>query len=224
MVQRSLASDVRSARCAMHEFIKATTFLFVLLNPFLLSIYLLDLLHQLPLRRFATVVARGGLIASAVFVLFALTGDRVFNDVLQVRFAAFLIFGGLIFLVVGLRFVFGGPSTLAELRGDPKYLEGSVAMPFLIGPGTVSASIFAGLRQEALPAIGSVVLATFLALASLVAFKVLYDYLAHRHEAIVQRYVESVGRIMALVIGSIAVEMILQGVEAWLALKIEAPG
>ncbi len=208
----------------MDEFIKATTFLFVLLNPFLLSIYLLDLLHQLPLRRFATVVARGGLIASAVFVLFALTGDRVFSDVLQVRFAAFLIFGGLIFLVVGLRFVFGGPNTLAELRGDPKYLEGSVAMPFLIGPGTVSASIFAGLRQEALPAVGSVVLATFLALASLVAFKVLYDYLAHRHEAIVQRYVESVGRIMALVIGSIAVEMILQGVEAWLALKVEAPG
>ena len=67
------------------------------------------------------------------------------------------------------------------------------------------------------------VLGTFLALASLVAFKILYD-LARRHEAIVRRYVETVGRIMALVIGSIAVEMILQGVEAWLALKIEVSG
>ncbi len=208
----------------MDEFIKSTTFLFVLLNPFLLSIYLLDLLHELPLRRFAAVLARGGLIASSVFVLFAITGDRVFSDVLQVRFAAFLIFGGIIFLIVGLRFVFGGPNTLSELRGDPKFLEGSVAMPFLIGPGTVSASILAGLRQDTLPAVGSVVLATLLALASLVAFKVLYDYLAQRNEAIVQRYVESVGRIMALVIGSIAVEMILQGVEAWLALKVEVAG
>jgi small neutral amino acid transporter SnatA (MarC family) len=32
----------------------------------------------------------------------------------------------------------------------------------------------------------------------------------------VQRYVEVAGRVMALVVGTFAIEMIMQGVQAWL--------
>ena len=201
----------------MSAFVESAAFLYVLLNPFLLSIYLLDLVHGLRMAAFIRVMGRAAAIATCVFLVFAWTGDHLFRDVLQVRFAAFLIFGGIVFLVVGLRFVFSGPSALAELRGDPAHMEGAVAMPFLIGPGTVSASVLTGLRLDGVPASASIVVAMVAVVVSMVGFKWIYDYLAQRSEAIVQRYVDIIGRLMALVIGTIAVEMILQGVEAWMA-------
>jgi multiple antibiotic resistance protein len=38
-----------------------------------------------------------------------------------------------------------------------------------------------------------------------------------RQERLVERYVDIVGRISALVIGTIAVDMILRGIDIWLA-------
>jgi multiple antibiotic resistance protein len=58
----------------MSDFVRSTTLLFVLLNPFLVIIYLVDLVETLDRKRFALVLAQGGLIACAVFVCFALLG------------------------------------------------------------------------------------------------------------------------------------------------------
>ncbi|MDY7093006.1 MAG: MarC family protein [Acidobacteriota bacterium] len=198
-----------------NELIEAAGLLFVLVNPFLLSIYLLGLIRRLNRKTFQSVLIRGSLIATAVFIAFSWMGDRVFNDVLHVRFAAFLIFGGVVFLLIALRFVFHGPESISEIRGDAKHLAGSVAMPFLIGPGTVSASILVGARLPMLPAALAIVLAMTAAIGSLLAFKVLHDWVSVRRVDLVERYVEVVGRLVALLIGSIAVEMLLQGVEKW---------
>jgi small neutral amino acid transporter SnatA (MarC family) len=36
-----------------------------------------------------------------------------------------------------------------------------------------------------------------------------------RREALIQRYIEIAGRITALVVGTIAVDMIMQGIRSW---------
>lgn len=200
----------------MAELLKASTLLFVLLNPFLMSIYLLDLVQGLEPRHFTRVLTRAGIISGAVFIVFAWFGDRIFTDVLNVRFASFLIFGGIIFLIVGVRFVMAGSDSLRPMRGQPEYLAGSVAMPFMIGPATVSASILIGSRLPPLAASAAVVLALLLVVAAIVGFKWLHDFVKTRNERLIERYIDIVGRITALVIGTYAVEMILQGVETWL--------
>ena len=98
--------------------VKHALLLFVLLNPFLLAIYLLNLVRELDLKTFARVVSAGAFIASAVFFPFAWLGDAIFTNVLQARFAAFLIFGGIVFLIIGLRFVFEGPHAIEMLAAD----------------------------------------------------------------------------------------------------------
>jgi small neutral amino acid transporter SnatA (MarC family) len=198
-----------------NEMVEAAGLLFVLVNPFLLSIYLLDLIRRLDRKTFRSVLIRGSLIATGVFVVFSWMGDRVFSDVLHVRFAAFLIFGGIVFLLIALRFVFHGPESISEIRGDPAHLAGSVAMPFLIGPGTVSASIIVGARLPMVQAAVAIVVAMAAAIGSLLAFKIVHDWVSARRVDLVERYVEVVGRLVALLIGSIAVEMILMGVEKW---------
>lgn len=198
------------------DFAGSAMLLFMLLNPFLMSVYLLDLIQSLDPPTFARVLIRGALISGSVFIFFAWLGDVVFRDVLHVRFGSFLIFGGVVFLIIGVRFVFQGNEALHSLRGSPEHVAGSVALPFMIGPGTVGASVLAGSRLHPLAAAAAVVLALSSTVLAVLVLKSLHDYVKHRNELLVTRYIDITGRIMALVIGTFAIEMILQGVEGWL--------
>lgn len=193
------------------QFIESASLLMVLLNPFLMSIYLLDLIETLEDRVFMSTLARGAAIATVVFCAFAAGGDAIFSKLLQVRFASFLIFGGILFLMIGLRFALQGTATLVQLRGAPEHIAGSIAMPFMVGPGTVSASVLAGARLPlpwALLAIGTAMLTI---VCGLIVLKVLHTRLKKRNAALLDRYVDVVGRASALLIGTIAIDMILTG-------------
>ena len=203
----------------MSEVWNSSTLLFLLLNPFSMSIYLSSLIEDLDRRTFRQVLMRGTLIATSTFILFAWVGDAIFTDILQARFAAFLIFGGIVFLVMGVRLVFNGAETFRMLRGDPEHLGGTIAMPFMIGPGTVSASIVAGGRLDPAEATLSIVIAMAGVLGGLLVVKRVFDAAQHRNPSLVRRYTEMVGRITALILGTIAVEMVLQGIEIFLGLR-----
>ncbi len=199
-----------------NAFLDSTLLLFVLLNPFLMSIYLLDLIETLEGRVFRRVLVRGTLIAATVFVLFAWAGDAVFSQVLQVRFSAFLIFGGVVFLIVAVQYVMQGSDAIRGLRGSPEHLAGSIAMPFMIGPGTVSASILAGSRLPVMWAALAVLAALTFTVLGVVLLKLIHDFAKTRHEPLVNRYIDVVGRVSAFVIGTIAIDMILRGIDLWL--------
>ncbi|QDU96693.1 MarC family protein [Lignipirellula cremea] len=190
--------------------------LLVLLNPFLLSVYLMDLIQELEGHVFRGAMVQGSLIATLVFIMFAFAGDAIFDDVLQVRFASFLIFGGIVFLVVAIRYVMVGSEAIRSLRGAPEHVAGSIALPFMIGPGTVSASVMAGSRLPFLWAALAIIAAMTFAVISVLLLKWLHDSVRERYENYVSRYVDVVGRVTALIIGTIAVEMILKGVELWI--------
>jgi len=201
----------------MYDFARSTTLLLVLLNPFLVIVYLTDVVQKLDRQQFRRVLFRAGLIASAVFCSFAIVGDVIFGEFMQVEFASFQIFGGIIFLLIGIQFVFQGPSAIEILRGESKYLAGAIAMPVLIGPGTISASVVIGNRLDPLPACAAVSIAVAACLATMALLKFLYDYMRPHHEALIQRYIEIAGRITALYVGTIAVDMTMQGVLSWAA-------
>jgi len=195
----------------------ATSFLllFALLNPFLMSIYLIDRITDLGTRVFVRVLARGAMISGVVFMLFAWGGDAIFSQYLQVRFASFQVFGGIVFLLIGVRFVFSGADAMRTVRGQPEHIAGSIAMPFTIGPGTVSASVVIGARLVRNAA--AVILITLaLTVLLVIAIKIAHDYVRERNARIIDRYMEIVGRLSALLIGTIAVEMVFEGLGSWL--------
>lgn len=207
------------------QFLKIFTLIFVLLNPFLMSIYLLDLIRNLSLLEFFNVLRRASIISATVFLVFAWGGEQIFSEVLQVRFAAFLIFGGIIFIVIALRFVFQGSDAIAQMRGPAEYVAGAVAMPFIIGPGTISASVLAGVSLPLLQAAMAIISALAASMVALIVIKYLHDYVKQRNVKLIDSYVDIVGRISALLIGAIAIEMVLQGLDAWLEplLQVELP-
>lgn len=193
--------------------LNAIMLLFVLLNPFLMSVYLISLMRDLHGRVFVRVMLRAHIISAITFAMFALTGDRIFKEVFQVRFAAFLIFGGMVFLLIGIRAIFSGQLVLFETRGNPEHLAGSVAMPFMIGPGTISASVLIGSNLPLTQALSAVFIAIVASLVSISAFKYFHDKLQQHNERLLNRYVEIAGRVVALFTGSFAVDMIARGLE-----------
>jgi multiple antibiotic resistance protein len=197
-------------------FWKAVMVLYILLNPFLMSVYLQPVLEDLDSLAFSKVLLRSGCISSLVFSCFAILGDKIFTDILQIRFESFLLFGGAVFFVISLGYFSKGSMALAQLRGNAEHLAGAIAMPFMIGPGTVSASVLAGSTQSPLLGVLSVWVSVFLALGSLIVLKYVIDHARRRFTPLVQRYFDLAGRISALLIGSIAIDMMLTGVESWI--------
>lgn len=200
----------------MGAFGESVTLLLVLLNPFMLSVYLHDMLRELDPRTARFVLTRASITATIVFTLFALTGDAFFRQVLQVRFASFLVFGGTIFPIIGIQFVIIGSETKKRLvGGSPEHIAGSIAMPFMIGPGTVSASVVAGTKNPTWLAILAIVTAVFATAIAVLLIDAIQRHVAERWEGIVERYTDVVGRISALIIGTVAVDMILNGIDLW---------
>ncbi|WP_045857119.1 MarC family protein [Teredinibacter purpureus] len=194
------------------ELLKASSILFVLLNPFLISIYLISLIRDLSLKDFSKVMMRAHIISAIVFVIFALAGESIFEEVFNVRFGAFLIFGGIIFLWIGVQSIFSGKVVLIETRGDPEHIAGSIAMPFMIAPGTISASVLIGSQLPAASAAAAIIAAISFSLVSIIVFKLIHDPLKKRNERLLNRYVEVMGRVVALFTGTFAIEMIAKGV------------
>lgn len=200
----------------LQEFVSSVLLLLMLLNPFLLIIYLIDLMQELDNHAFSQVLVRAGLISTAVFIIVALAGDALFSNVLQVQFASFQIFGGIIFLLIGIQFMFTGPEAIRKMRGKPEHIAGAIAMPIMIGPSTVSASILAGSRLPPLWAIMAIVVAMIVTVTSLLLLKRLHDVVRPRNARLIERYLEIMGRVTALVIGTFSIEMIMRGLQTWL--------
>lgn len=199
----------------MADLLRTFTLMFVLLNPFLVILYLTQIVRDLDRKRFSSVMFRASLIAMAVFCVFALLGDAIFSEVIQAEFASFQIFGGIVFLLIGLQFVFKGTDAISMLRGDSGNLAGAIAMPVLIGPGTLSASVVAGKRHEPILACIVVMLAVLASVAIMILLKWLHDVVSSQSEKLVERYIETTGRIGALFVGTISIEMIMNGVRTW---------
>ena len=203
------------AKKTMTDFLKSTALLLTLLNPFLVIIYLVDVVQKLKRKQFRLVLVRAGLIASTVFCSFAILGDTIFTGLMQVEFASFQIFGGIIFLLIGIQFVFHGQTAIEILRGESEHIAGSIAMPVLIGPGTISACVIIGKRHEPLVACTVVVTAVLICLIAIILLKFIYDLVNQTREALINRYIEIAGRITALYVGTVAIDMIMKGLQTW---------
>lgn len=198
-------------------FAKSVLLIFILLNPFILSVYLNELLRRLSFAEFAGQVIRAGVLSLLVFFLFAWAGDSIFEDVLQVSFAAFLVFGGITFLVVGIRLILGAKRPISALDPNSGEVYGAIAMPFIVGPGTISAAVFAGSELELPSAALAITSGLGAAIAAILVIKWLHDFVRTRNERLVERYTEVAGRVTALFTGTFAIELIFTGLERWFA-------
>lgn len=189
-------------------------YMLVIINPFAQVLYLNDLMHRLSFREFAKVHLQASLLSFGVFTVFVLTGDFVLREVFQVRPAALQIFGGLVILFIAYRYVTVGSGSNTLFRGDLRHFAPRISLPYMVGPGTIWASILIG--QQMHPGVGLSLILLVLAInmGFVVGVQAVLDRLATQKETIVGQYFAILMRTNALFIGAIGVEMIITGFQS----------
>ncbi len=197
----------------MQEFL----LMLVILNPFAQTLYLSELMQRLRPREFMGVHLRATLLSYGVFVIFALFGDFIMSTIFQVRLASLQIFGGLIMLYIAYRYVTQGAGSNLLFRGDISELATQISLPYMVGPGTIWVALLIGREHPApisLGLIGGVLAVNFVVL---VLYHVIFDRLSGASETLLGKYFAILMRTNALFIGGVAVEMIMSGIEQYLA-------
>lgn len=185
-------------------------YLLAVLNPFVQVLYLWTLIEKMPVRRFVGVYARASVLTLGVFVTMAIVGGPLLQYIFQVHLDSLRIFGGLIMVIIGLRRVTEKVETDTDLV-DNSDLPGVIALPYLIGPGTIWISILIGQRSAPWvmsAGIVAVMLINFLLVAS---FTVFIDHARTRRHRMLMQFVVLLMRTNALFIGAIGVDMIARG-------------
>ena len=193
----------------MNDLLSAVITLFLIMDPLgNVPIFLSVLKNVAPERR-RTVLVREVLIAYFVLLLFLLLGDSVLR-VLHVDQETISIAGGIVLFIIALRMIF--PQTRAHgalPEGEPLVVP--LAIPLIAGPSALAALL---LLQRSDPG-GTMALwlamsiAWFLTAAILIAAPFFYRILG-------ERGLMAMERLMGMVLVMIAVQMLLDGISAFL--------
>jgi small neutral amino acid transporter SnatA (MarC family) len=200
----------------MKDISRSVILLLVLLNPFLIIVYLIDIVKKKTADEFSKILIRAGIISFTVFSLFAVLGDTIFKNVFNASFASFQIFGGVVFLLTAIQFVFKGSASIESLRGESKHIAGAIAMPIFIGPGTISYSVIIGERLNKPNALLAIAITIVICVSIIMVLKHLHDKIQKKKEELIEQYIDIAGRVIALLLGTVSIELIMSGVIFWI--------
>jgi len=189
-----------------------------ILNPFALCLYLAGVMEDLETREFVRVLAWSSIIALIVFWIFAFSGETLLIKILRVRPAALRIFGGVIFFVIGYNYATRGYRATEMLRGSLEQLPSEIALPYMIGAGTITQSIIIGKNNTLYESTIVIFLSILISFFVVISFKFIRDKLSSKKEGVFDRYVNILSRINGLIIGAISTDMVVSGSrKLWLA-------
>jgi multiple antibiotic resistance protein len=204
------------------QVIRSSVSFLAILNPFALSLYLTGVMEDLGRRDFNLVLWRASLMSLAVFCVFALAGETFLITLLGVNPYALRMFGGVVFFVVAYGYVTRGYMAAEMLRGTLDELPSAIALPFMIGAGTLTESILIGKRHPPGIGLAVIVLDVLVCFLLVAGFKIVKDHVSRVRERVFNRYVNILARINGLLIGAISTDMIIDGsCQLWLSHVVE---
>lgn len=196
--------------------LSAALLLFLILDPLGNIPIFLSVLKPLPPKRQRIVVLRELVIALVVLMAF-LWGGQYFLSAMHLRQESVQIAGGIVLFLIGLRMIFPRPEGLmGEIPGGEPFIV-PLAIPLVAGPSGMAAVMLMGSNEphrlgEWSLALGLAWLGTAVILFSAT---VLYKWLG-------RRVLTAVERLMGMLLVAISVQMLLDGLQAWL--KLSAAG
>ncbi|MCC7042115.1 MAG: hypothetical protein IT516_17565 [Burkholderiales bacterium] len=196
----------------MHsDVFSATILLILVLDPFGNIPLVVSALAGVAPHRRARVVLRECVFAYA-FLLVFMMGGRTFMQWLQLSDVALSIAGGIILFLIALRMIFPRPEGIfGDIEGGEPFLV-PLAVPAIAGPSALATVMLMSSKDPAdLP---KWILAITLAMALTTVVLLASSRL---QAALGERAVSAFGRLMGLVLTALAVQMLLNGVQTFVA-------
>ena len=193
------------------ELFSATILLVLVLDPFGNLPIVVSLLGKVPAQRRPRVVLRECFFAYVILVAF-MAGGQTFMRWLQLSDESLAIAGGIILFLIALRMVFPHPDGIfGDAHGGEPFLV-PLAVPSIAGPSALATVMLMTSRDPAHLSTWAVALTLAMAVTTLVLLA------AQRLQAVLgERAIQAFERLMGLVLTALAVEMLLNGVRAFVA-------
>ncbi len=186
----------------------------VMLNPFALFLYLEPIRKDLSHRDFVMVILKATLISFSVCLLFFFSGDLFFRRIFNIDFESFRIFGGIIIFSYAYFFIMKGQKALIIIKENLDDLASEIALPFMVGAGSISLSIL--LAHDHNYVAGSIALVAIFLINFLVIFllKKFRDSIeARKFKTAFDKNMEVLLRLNGFFIGAIGINMVLMGIK-----------
>uniref|UniRef100_UPI003217F5B6 MarC family protein n=1 Tax=uncultured Draconibacterium sp. TaxID=1573823 RepID=UPI003217F5B6 len=188
--------------------------LVVMLNPFALFLYLEPLRNDLTHKQFMTVIMKATLISLLVCYLFFFSGEFLFKRVFMIDFESFRIFGGIIIFSYAYFFIVKGQRALIMIKENLDDLASEIALPFMVGAGTISLSILTSYRHARFIGILILIIAFVVNFVSIYLLKRIRDSLEGKKlKKAYDKNMEVLLRLNGFFIGAIGINMILTGIK-----------
>ena len=192
--------------------VSAALLLFLILDPLGNIPVFLSLLRGMPPQRQRLVLARELLIALAVLMAF-LWGGRYALELMHLRQESVSIAGGIVLFLIGIRMIFPPPEGLMGEIPDGEPFIVPMAIPMVAGPSGMAAVMLMGSQEP--DRMGAWSLALLLAWAATAAILFSATLLYKR---LGSRALIAVERLMGMLLVAISVQMLLDGIAAYLQL------
>ncbi len=170
-------------------------------------------MHSLSDEDFHGVFIKASIISLVVFIGFLLFGDYIFTHIFRINFESFRVFGGTVLFSFAWIFIVSGKKAFVQLRGDLHELAAEIALPFMVGAGTISLSI---LMSKELPLYMGVLALVIIMLANylfIMGMKYLRATISHkRFREGFDKVMELLLRINGFFLGAIGIDMIFTGI------------
>jgi multiple antibiotic resistance protein len=186
----------------------------VMLNPFAMFLYLRPVMKELDNKTFYFVLWKVSFISFMIFLFFIVSGNFLFEKVFQINFESFRIFGGIILFSFSWIFIVGGKKALVQLKEDLDDLASEIALPFMVGAGTISITVLMAYELNTFQGILTLLLilgGNFLFISIL---KISKDNIRlKKFQIAFDKNMEILLRLNGFFLGAIGVNMIITGLE-----------
>ncbi|HEV7331957.1 MAG TPA: MarC family protein [Flavisolibacter sp.] len=186
----------------------------VMLNPFALFLYLKPVMNNLSDHDFRKVFTRATIISFFIFLAFLIFGDVFFLRVFQINFESFRIFGGIVIFSLAYFFIVRGEKAFIQMKGDLTDIASEIALPFMVGAGTISLTVLMRERLllwQGVVALVIILLTTFCFIIGLK--KIRANMKSENVRVVFDKNMEILLRINGFFLGAIGVDMIVQGIK-----------
>lgn len=196
------------------NFFTAVFAFMLMLNPFALFLYLKPVMQDLTNGQFRRVFFQATLISFLIFLVFYFFGDFIFENIFQINFEAFRIFGGVILFSFAYLFIVRGQKGFIQIKEDLDDLASEIALPFMVGAGTISLSILIGEQLDLLQGLLALTVTMILNYGLVIGLKEFRGRIeAKKFRVAFDKNMEILTRINGFFIGAIGVNMIAVGLD-----------
>lgn len=186
----------------------------VMLNPFALFLYLKPVMNDLTHHDFVRVFLKATIISFFIFLAFLFFGDVFFLQVFRINFESFRIFGGIVLFSLAYLFIVRGEKAFIQMKGDLHDLASEIALPFMVGAGTISLTVLMRDRMvlwQGIVALAIILLVTFFIIIGLKRIRT--GIKSERLRVVFDKNMEILLRINGFFLGAIGVDMIVHGIK-----------